>query len=137
MRLRNKNKTVRDISQTLGLPKSTVWNIIKKKESTGELTNRKGTGRPRKTSTADDRRILSIIKKNPQTPVRQIRNTLQESGVDLSMTTVCRRLHEQKYRGYTARCKPLVSRKNRMARLQFAKKYLKSKQFLEKGLVSR
>ena len=67
-----------EISQTLGLPKSTVWNIIKKKESTGQLTNRKRTGRPRKTSTASDR-ILSIIKKNPQTPVRQIRNTLQES----------------------------------------------------------
>ena len=44
--LRNKNKMVRDISQTLGLPKSTVLNIIKKKASTRELTNHKGTGRP-------------------------------------------------------------------------------------------
>ncbi|XP_078267289.1 transmembrane and coiled-coil domain-containing protein 6 isoform X2 [Rhinoraja longicauda] len=135
MRLRNKNKTVGDISQNLGLPKSTVWSIIKKKESTGELTNRKGTGRPRKTSTADDRRILSVIKKNPQTPAQQIRNTLQESGVDLSMTTVCRRLHEEESKGYTARCKPLVSCKNRMAWLHFAKKYSKEQtQFCKKVL---
>ena len=41
------------------------------------------------------------------------------------MTTVRRRLYEQTYRGYTAICKPLVSRKNRMSRLQSAKKYLK------------
>uniref|UniRef100_A0A0E9WKU5 Transposase IS30-like HTH domain-containing protein n=1 Tax=Anguilla anguilla TaxID=7936 RepID=A0A0E9WKU5_ANGAN len=68
IRLKNERKTVRDIAQTLGLPKSTVWNIIKKKESTGELSNRKGPGRPRKTSTVDDRRILTIMKKNPQTP---------------------------------------------------------------------
>ena len=96
MRLRNKNKTVGDISQTLDLPKSTVWNIIKKKESTVELTNRKGTGRPRKTFTAHDRRILSIMKKKKHTPVRQIRNTLQESVVDFSMTTAHKRLQEHK-----------------------------------------
>ena len=35
------------------LPKSTVWNIIKKKERTSELNKHKGTGRPRKTSTAE------------------------------------------------------------------------------------
>uniref|UniRef100_A0A0E9WCK4 HTH psq-type domain-containing protein n=1 Tax=Anguilla anguilla TaxID=7936 RepID=A0A0E9WCK4_ANGAN len=54
--MENKKKK-RDISQTLGLPKSTVWNIIKKKESTGELGNNKGPGRPRKTSTVDDQRL--------------------------------------------------------------------------------
>ncbi|KAF7654955.1 hypothetical protein LDENG_00062840, partial [Lucifuga dentata] len=66
-----------------------------------------------------------IMKKNLQTPVRQIRNTLQEAGVDLSMTTVHRRLHKQEYKGYIGRCKPLVCHKNRTARLQFVKKYFK------------
>ena len=41
----------------------------------------------------------------------------------VSVSTVRRRLHEQKYRGYTRRCKPLISKKNRKARLDFAKKY--------------
>ena len=45
--------------------------------------------------------------------------------MDVSVTTVCRRLHKQNYTCYTARCKPLVSYKNRMAKLQFVKKYLK------------
>ena len=63
MRLRNKNET--DIGRTLGLSKSTVWNTIRKKENTGELTDRKGTGSTRQTPIADDRRIISMIKENP------------------------------------------------------------------------
>ena len=93
MRLKNKNKTIRDMGQTFGLPKSVVWKIIKKKEWTGELCNHKGTGRLRKTEN-----------KNPQRPVQQIRTSLQEVDVSLSETTIPRRLHEQKYRGYTATC---------------------------------
>ena len=46
----NKNKTITDIAQTLGLPKSTVWKIIKKKECTGELCNCKRTARTEESS---------------------------------------------------------------------------------------
>ena len=48
---------------------------------------------------------------------------LERPGVKVSQSTVRRRLGEQKYRGYIARCKPLISNKNRKARLEFAKKY--------------
>ncbi len=34
--------------------------------------------------------------------------------------------HQSEYRGFTTRCKPLVSLKNRKARLEFAKRHLKS-----------
>lgn len=75
--------------------------LIKVKEAmvrAGDLTNHKGADRPRKTSRADEGRILSVIWKNLHTAGRQIRNTLHESGVGLSMTTACRRIHERKYR---------------------------------------
>lgn len=65
-----------------------------------------------------------MVKKNSLT-VQQIRNTLQEVGIDVSKTTIRRRVHQQNFRGYTTRCKSLVSLKNRTARLQFAKMYLK------------
>ena len=49
------------------------------------------------------------------------------------MITVIKKVHKQEYRGYTARCKQLVRRKNRMGRLLFAKKYLKEQpQFWKK-----
>ena len=56
IRLKNQNEPIREIAKTLGVAKSTVWNILKKKERTGELSNTKRPGRPRKTTVVDDRR---------------------------------------------------------------------------------
>ncbi len=121
IRLKKQNKPIREIAKTLGVAKTTVWNILKKKE----LSNTKRPGRPRKTTVVDDRRILSLVKKTPFTTVGQIKNTLQEVGVCVSKSTIKRRLHQSEYRGFTTRCKPLVSLKNRKARLEFAKRHLK------------
>ncbi len=109
IRLKKQNKPIREIAKTLGVAKTTVWNILKKKE----LSNTKRPGRPRKTTVVDDRRILSLVKKTPFTTVGQIKNTLQEVGVCVSKSTIKRRLHQSEYRGFTTRCKPLVSLKNR------------------------
>ncbi len=125
IRLKKQNKPIREIAKTLGVAKTTVWNILKKKERTSELSNTKRPGRPRKTTVVDDRRILSLVKKTPFTTVGQIKNTLQEVGVCVSKSTIKRRLHQSEYRGFTTRCKPLVSLKNRKARLEFAKRHLK------------
>ncbi len=81
IRLKKQNKPIREIAKTLGVAKTTVWNILKKKECTGELSNTKRPGRPRKKTMVDDRRILSLVKKTPFTTVGQIKNTLQEVGV--------------------------------------------------------
>ncbi len=120
IRLKKQNKPIREIAKTLGVAKTTVWNILKKKECTGELSNTKRPGRPQKTTVVDDRRILSLVKNTPFTTVGQIKNTLQEVGVCVSKSTIKRRLHQSEYRGFTTRCKPLVSLKNRKARLEFA-----------------
>ncbi len=99
IRLKNQNKPIR--AKTLGVAKSAVWNTLKKKERTSELSNTK-----------------AHWKKNPFTTVGQIKNTLQEVGVCVSKSTVRRRLHQSEYRGFTTRCKPLVTLKNRKARLE-------------------
>ncbi len=125
IRLKKQNKPIREIAKTLGVAKTTVWNILKKKERTGELSNTKRPGRPRKTTVMDDWRILSLVKKTPFTTVGQIKNTLQEVGVCVSKSTIKRRLHQSEYRGFTTGCKPLVSLKNRKARLEFAKRHRK------------
>ena len=125
IRLKNQNKPIREIAKTLGVAKSTVWNILKKKKRTGELSDTKRPGRPRKTTVVDDRRILSLVKENPLTTVGKIKNTLQEVGVCVSKSTIKRRLHQSEYRGFTTRCKPLVSLNNRKTRLEFAKQHLK------------
>ena len=106
IRLKNQNKPnkIREIVKTLGVAKSTVWNILKTKERTGELSNAKIPRRPQKTTVVDDRRIISLVKKSPFTTVGQIKNTLQEVGVCVSKSTIKRRLHQSEYRGFTTRC---------------------------------
>lgn len=91
--LRNQKKSIREIGKTLGLSKSTVGYILQKKASTGDVTNKKRPGRPKKTTEEDDQIIISIMTKNPQTPVQQIRNTLKEIGREVSVTTIRRKLH--------------------------------------------
>ncbi len=68
-----------------------------KKKHTGELRIIERPGRPQRTTVVDDRRILSMIKKNPFTTSSQEKNTLQEADV----STIKRRLHQSKYRGFT------------------------------------
>ncbi|KAJ8353881.1 hypothetical protein SKAU_G00214480 [Synaphobranchus kaupii] len=106
MKLKNENKSIREIAETLGVSKSTVGYIVKKQERTGELSNSKRSGRPRKTTVGDDQRILSIVKKKPFLTAIQIKNTLQDIGVDVSTTTIKRRLHQHNYKWFTTRCKP-------------------------------
>jgi hypothetical protein len=113
VKLRKEGKSTRAIGQTLGIASTTIWNVLKKKETIGVLSNRRRTGRPRKTTVVDDRNIVRAVKTTPKTSVSDITNDLRCKG----------RLREQKYRGHTTRCKPLISSKNRKARLKLAKKY--------------
>ncbi|XP_044127910.1 uncharacterized protein LOC122921753 isoform X2 [Bufo gargarizans] len=95
--LRKKKKSIREISVMLEVAKSTVSNILVKKERTGELENSKRPGRPRKTTLVDDHRILSMLEKNPFTTSTQVKYNLQEVGASVSKTTINRRLRESKY----------------------------------------
>ncbi len=61
-----------------------------KKECTGELSNIKRPGRPRRTTVVDNRRIISFTTSSHE------KNTLQEVGVSLSKSTI-KRLHQSKY----------------------------------------
>ncbi len=126
IKLKKQHTSIRKIAKTLGVARSTVGFILQMKESTAELNNIKRPGRPRKTTKVDDRRIISLVKKNPFITSTEIKNTLEEVGTSLSKSTIKRHLHECKYRGFTTRCKPLVTFKNRKARLDFARKHLKN-----------
>lgn len=86
--LKKENKSLREIAKTLGVAKSTIWYILKKKECTGELGNVKRPGRPRKTPKEDDGKILSLVKKNGLTTSRQFRKTLEEVGAPMSKSTI-------------------------------------------------
>ncbi len=105
VRLQKQNKSIREIAGTLGVAKSAVWYILRKKNTLMSSETLKRTGCPRRTTEVDDQRILSMVNKNPFTTSSKEKNTLQEVDVSLSKSTIKRRLHESKYRGFTTRCK--------------------------------
>jgi len=59
----------------------------------------------------------------------QLNNTHQEVGVLLSKSTIMKRLHKSKYRGFSTRCKPLICLKNRK------KKSIKARPVLENNYL--
>lgn len=93
----------------MGLPKETPGYTLKKQKCTGKLENDK---RPILRSLVDDLKIICIVKKKQK---KQAKNTLQDESVHVSLTMIKRRLHAHNLRGFTTRCKTLLSLKNRKA----------------------
>ena len=84
MKLREDGKSFRAIAQTLTIDSTTIWNVLKKKETTGVLSNRRRTSRPRITAATDDRNIVRAVKKDPKTTVSDNSNNLQRARVKVS-----------------------------------------------------
>ncbi len=124
IRLKKQNKPIREIAKTLGVAKTTVWNILKRRNAP----------------------VSSATPKDPEDHGKQLwwmteeffpgeENTLHNSWPDQEHSPggrcMCVKVNNQEktspseYRGFTTRCKPLVSLKNRKARLEFAKRHLK------------
>lgn len=57
-------KPIREIATMLGVAKL-VWYILRKKQSTGELSNAKKTWMSKKATVVDDRRIISMVVRKP------------------------------------------------------------------------
>ena len=109
IKLRNKNKTVWDISQILGLAKSTVWNLIKKRALVTLLIAKELAGQER----PPQKNSLHNNEKSPNTCLTV--NTLQES-VWIWMATVHRGLHMNS-EATLQDANHCLATKNRMTRL--------------------
>ena len=81
---KKEGQPIRAIAQALGAANTTIWNVLKKKETTGLLTARFQTAWPRKTTAVDDRNIVRAVKKNPKTTVSNITNNPRSAGVKVS-----------------------------------------------------
>ena len=68
--------SVRQIAKKVDCAPSAVHKIIERFEKCGTIIRKKSTGRPRKTTQAEDKRILSIIKLNPNITLDQIKSKL-------------------------------------------------------------
>lgn len=65
-------KSIREISNTLGIAQSTVVCWQKRHRDTGDVERKAGSGRPRKTNPEEDRRIRAAVAAKPITTAREI-----------------------------------------------------------------
>uniref|UniRef100_A0A8C5M601 Transposase n=1 Tax=Leptobrachium leishanense TaxID=445787 RepID=A0A8C5M601_9ANUR len=125
----------KSISRDLDLPFSTVRNIIKRFATHGTEANLSGRGQKRKIDERLQRRIVQMVDKQPQTSSKEIQAVLQAQGASLSVRTIRQHLKEMKRCGRRPRRTPLLTQRQKKARLQFAKMYLsKPKSFWENVL---
>src|SRR4029434_7740453 len=80
------------LSQRFQLSVSTVRNIIKKWKATGTVLVKARSGRPRKISKRQRRRMVRMVKDNPQTTSKDLQDHLAADGVTVHRSTIQRTL---------------------------------------------
>lgn len=108
----------RKIAKKYEVSKSAVQKLYKKFLRTGTVADQPGRGRKRITTSRDDAQIVRIIKKNPMTTVRNVRESLKLS---ISDRTVRRRLREADFQSRFARKRPFINKINKKSGLNSLK----------------
>lgn len=114
-----------DIARQFHVSRQVVSALIKRFNIRGVVSDKKKCGRPRKTTARQDRTIVKIVMKDPFKSSNQIKTVLKAQGLDnISARSIRRRLVDAKLFSRRPAKKPLLSLKNRKARLKFAKEHL-------------
>lgn len=117
--------SIRQISEKMNVAKSTVGDILKRNEDTGEpSTLRRGRcGRKRKTTPHDDKVIIRNSVKDPKKTSVDLLRDLSSAGVNVSSSTVRRRLLEVGRVGRKPQKKQLLTSVMKKKRLRWARQY--------------
>ncbi|KAG2462665.1 TCB1 transposase, partial [Polypterus senegalus] len=125
----------RKISAALKVPMSTVASIIckwKKLESTRTLPR---AGRTSKLSDRGRRALVREVTKNPMVTLSELQRSSVERGEPSRRTTISAAIHQSGLYGKVARRKPLLSKRQMAARLEFAKRHLKDSQAMRNKIL--
>ena len=123
--LHKKTISERKIASEVGCSKTGVNVALKRWKETGKFEERPGRGRKMKSTIRQDRALVRLSLSN-----RRLTNSdlcqewRQSTGVEVSTSTIRKRLLRSGLRGCKAKKKPKVSEKQRKARIAWAKEHL-------------
>jgi transposase len=113
--------SVKSIGQLYKKSRNAIYDVLKKYDLDETLGRRPGSGRKRKTTKKQDRRILREVRKDRKTTGEEIRAALQ---LPISDRTIRRRITETKiFRSYWATKKPFINESNRQKRVAWCIKH--------------
>ncbi|KAG2461149.1 TCB1 transposase, partial [Polypterus senegalus] len=125
----------RKMSAALKVPMSTMASIIckwKKIETTRTLPR---AGRPSKLSDRGRRALVNEVTNNPMVTLSELQRSSVERGEPSRRTTISAAIHQSGLYDRVARRKPLLSKRNMVARMEFAKRHLKDSQTMKNKLL--
>ncbi|CAI2347796.1 unnamed protein product [Caenorhabditis sp. 36 PRJEB53466] len=113
------------LAQQFTCSKRAIEKVLKQFRDEGALVERKSPGRPRITSKNVDRNIVRASREDPQRSSTDIQMIVKSPNeVTPSLRTVGRRLQHAGLHGRRPAKKPSISKKNRIARVAWAKAHL-------------
>lgn len=111
----------REIAKRVGRPQKTVNRILKAYFRENRVEDARHQRRPRKTTKDEDELILAAAADNPFVTAKAIADEL---GLNVSLHTVRRRLHDRGLKSFVAARKPLLTTVHRERRLEFADRHI-------------
>lgn len=121
VKMHEKGEAQSVISTRFDINKSVVSRIIKRYRETDTIVGPVRSGRPRKTTGREDNLITRHCQSNPFLSATKIK---AELGLQISSRTIQRRLVEKRLYSRRPAIKPLLSKKQRINRLKFAREHL-------------
>ena len=118
--LNNSGLSVKEISRKLDVSVATVYRVKSRKQDNIGLEHRKGAGRPSKLRLSIRKSISQQIRRKPYLSLRTLANLVPGKP---SHETVWRAMKDLNYTKKYPTNRPMVSEKNRLARVQWAKKH--------------
>ncbi|CAI9620759.1 unnamed protein product, partial [Staurois parvus] len=116
------NKSIRDISWLLNIPRSTVSGNITMWKQLGTTATQPPSSRPRKMTEQGQHMLKHTVRRSHQLSAESITKDLQTScGLQISPTTMCRELHGMGFHGRAAASKPYITKCNAKRRIQWCK----------------
>ncbi|KAH9374701.1 hypothetical protein HPB48_017194 [Haemaphysalis longicornis] len=114
-------RTRRSIAAEVGCSLGSVTRILRAFLEKCRIKDAARGGCPRQTTEEEDRLIASAANDNPFTTAREIQ---QKLGLQLSLTTIRDRLHSFGLRSEISGQRTLLTRQNKVVRLEFATRHL-------------
>lgn len=106
-----------EIVSKLAIPRTTIYNVLKRFRDRGTIKSSKRSGRPRKLTDRDLRELGRLIKNRQKLKASEIRNSIVQ---DVSTRTIRRRAHELGFYARVAAKKPNSANEQKKRRLTFA-----------------